>query len=121
MPKALIEWTKAELLALPEIELCDAQKLSWFSSLIVLPGKCIHESGYHCMSFILVVSGVPKFRVDGYSDVVHLGGLLNSEQKNVRWRIDCLTKSKLIHVFCNKKLHIGMGFSDFELIVGEQL
>ncbi|WP_138485470.1 hypothetical protein [Dyadobacter bucti] len=90
-----------------------------FDSLIILPTKELHDSGYRAMEFIAVNNGVPLCRLSGYSDALHIEGMLGSGMlgpgllpKQIKdtsqWTIDCLAKSGLLRLFCrHQKLVAG--------------
>lgn len=48
-----------------------------FNSVIIVPTKEIHDSGYRCMKFVLVRGREIVGCVGGYSDVVHPNGIGN--------------------------------------------
>ena len=124
--KDLGSWTKKEFESLPSVKWND--DVGEFDSLIILPTKHTHDSGYKCMDFVTVLNDVPVNRISGGSDVVHLGGIgglgydwINKyggvpiKTKPTAWHIDCLKKSKLLRIFTNNKLRAGNALSSFEL------
>jgi len=70
--KLLGDWTRKEFEALPcrawdeEIE---------FTSMVILPTRRIHDSGYRCMDFVACKNQVPFVRLSGCSDVIHVDGI----------------------------------------------
>ena len=105
------------------------ENIGEFDSLITLPSRTLHESGYRCMDFVAVRDNKAIARLSGCSDVIHLDGIggygLNWMDKYHRvpdatpptgWSIDCLPKSGLLRLFPNShKLHAGSALSSFEL------
>ncbi len=99
-------------------------------SLIILPGseKDIHDSGYRCMSFIVVKDNKAIYQIGGGSDVLHIEGIGGygydwlTENKHApvkvkpkSWSIDCLPKSGLLRLFNNKKMICGNSLSSMEI------
>ena len=135
--KHYMEWTRKEFEALPMPTSYDNQEVGEVDSLIILPEKHYHDSGYRCMSFVTIQNGKPTYKISGCSDVIHFGGIggLNviyytgdltyqeraKEKKTptVDWCIDCLPKSGLLRIFCNKKIYIGASLSSFEIFFKE--
>lgn len=125
MSKALSDWTRKELLELPRRKW--NENIGEFNSLIIIPTRRIHDSGYRCMDFVSVLNGEPTYLLSGCSDVIHIegiGGLAhNWIQKGgvhelvtpTDWSIDCLKKSGLLHIFCHKKIIAGEALSSFEI------
>jgi hypothetical protein len=132
------EWTRKEFEALPMPTSYGNQEVGEVDSLIILPEKHYHDSGYRCMSFVTIQKGKPTYKISGCSDVIHFGGIggLNvryytgdltyqervKEKKTptVDWCIDCLPKSGLLRIFCNKKIYIGASLSSFEIFFKEK-
>jgi len=126
MCKDLNEWKRKEFEALPHRKW--NEDIGKFDSLIILPKKNIHDSGFSCMDFVAVLDGKPKCLLAGGSDIIHLGGIggygynwlekfetIPDKVKPVAWSIDCLKKSKLLRLFTNKRLRAGAGVSSFEI------
>jgi hypothetical protein len=95
-----------------------------FDSLVILPTKEIHDSGYRCMDFVAIKDGEPVCRLSGCSDVIHIdgigGGGKNRDMFRTTmtkpWSIDCLPKSGLLQIFCSDfNLFAGLALSSFEL------
>lgn len=88
-----------------------------FSSLVIIPDDTIHESGYRCMTFVLVDSDCePICKISAGSDVLSIDGiggygLLKCNEgvpdsiKPKAWSIDCLSCGYL-RLFSNYKLKI---------------
>lgn len=98
-----------------------------FYSIVIIPMGYKHDSGYECMSYILL----NKFnkivgKLYGGSDVIHINGIggygynFKTLIKPINWKIDCLPKSHLLRLFCDKPLkYYGAGLSDFSIYVEE--
>lgn len=130
------EWTRKEFEALPTPTSYTNQEVGEVDSLIILPEKYYHDSGYRCMSFVTIQNDKPTYKISGCSDVIHFGGIggLNvryytdtyqemvKEQKKplVAWCVDCLPKSGLLRIFCGKKIYIGASLSSFEIFFKEE-
>lgn len=118
------DWTKKEFEALPERKY--GEDIGEFDSLVILPTKYIHDSGYSQMDYVAIKDNTPLCRLSGCSDVLHINGIgglgdwkvkngIPTEMKPIAWSIDCLKKSKLFRLFCYSKLTAGQGFSSFEI------
>ncbi len=131
MKKDLNYWTRKEFESLPERDW--REDIGEFDSLIILPTKNTHDSGFKCMDFVAVIDETPKCRLSGGSDVVHLNGICGLGENwlsrfggmpekvvPISWSIDCLKKSNLLRLFCGKKLKAGDALSSFELFVIEE-
>jgi hypothetical protein len=128
--KTIETMTRAEFEALPNREW--DKDIGPFDSLVILPSKRKHDSGYRCMDFVAVVGNKAVCRLSGCSDVIHLDGIggwgknrIKDKQFFVKggmvqgkgWQMDCLPKSGLLRVFCCQynKLTAGMALSSFEV------
>ena len=132
--KSLCEYTITEFRNLPKRKF--DEDIGNFDSLVILPTRRKHDSGYRCMEFVAVKGGQPICRMGGGSDVIHLLGMdgFNCRGKedhkklfirrtenvtfNASLRIDCLPCG-LLRIFCHHKLKAGMDLSSFELYVDE--
>ncbi|MCL2480154.1 MAG: hypothetical protein FWF38_00430 [Spirochaetaceae bacterium] len=84
-------------------------------SVVILPLRKTHDSGYRVMDFVAVKKMIPICKCSGYSDVLHIGGI-STVLNNNAWSIDCLPKSGLIRIFCRgKDIEIGMALSSIEI------
>lgn len=117
-------WTKKELEALPARKW--SEDIGEFDSLIILPTKHLHDSGFWCMDFVAVKGNEPFCRLSGCSDVIRIYGISKDGElkQNVQtviplneWKIDCLKKSKLLRLFSDYRLRAGAAVSDFDLYV----
>jgi len=93
-------------------------------SLVILPMRSMHDSGYRCINYVAIKNGKPLALLTSCSDVIHIDGIGGAgyqrqyfdlvERK--AWSIDCLGKSGLLRIWvqgCN--LICGKGLSSFEL------
>lgn len=131
--KTITEMTRKEFEALPGRDW--NKDIGPFDSMVILPSRRLHDSGYRCMDFVAVKKMKPVCRLAGASDVVHFNGIggygknwiniYGSILENIPvidWNIDCLPKSGLIHIFthaCN--LYAGDAFSSFELFAKRKI
>lgn len=130
--KEFTKWTRKEFEALPTPKSYTNEEIGEVDSLVILPEKHYHDSGWRCMSFVTIQNGVPTYRISGCSDVINLGGIGGYNFKstdriksqtvpNADWHIDCLPVSGLLRIFSGKyKLYVGASLSDFELFYKEK-
>lgn len=130
--KEFTKWTRKEFESLPTPKSYTNEEIGEVDSLVILPEKHNHDSGWRCMSFVTIQNGVPTYRISGGSDVIHLGGIGGHNIKstdriksqtvpNADWHIDCLPVSGLLRIFSgNYKLFVGESLSDFELFYKEK-
>jgi len=99
------------------------------TSIVILPLRRLHDSGYRCMDFVAVNHGKPICRCAGGSDVLHIDGIGGCGQwtaqaglplfvKPKGWSIDCLRTSGLLQLWPSKagcNLRIGSALSSFEV------
>lgn len=124
--KTISDWTRKEFDATPEREW--NADIGEFDSLIILPTKRIHDSGFRCMDFIAVLDDKPIAKLSGCSDVIHIDGIggygykwlerygtIPQSIKPIAWNIDCLKKSGLLRLFTGGKLTAGAALSSFEI------
>jgi hypothetical protein len=96
-----------------------------FRSMVILPQRTKHDSGYACMDFVAVdKNDFPICRLSGCSDVIHFDGISGMKwngngfenfPKSSAWSIDCLFKSKLLRVFSRANITCGPSLSSFEI------
>lgn len=102
-----------------------------FDSLVILPLRRRHESGYRCMDFVAVKQGEALCRLSGCSDVLHIDGIggygdhvrgqgLPKLIKPVSWSVDCLPKSGLLQLFSRHTLTCGLALSSFEVFAKDE-
>lgn len=136
--KEFTKWTRKEFEALPTPKSYTNEEIGEVDSLVILPEKHYHDSGWRCMSFVTIQNGIPTYRISGCSDVINLGGIggynflymsdcessnrIKSQTvPNADWHIDCLPVSGLLRIFSGKyKLYVGASLSDFELFYKEK-
>ncbi len=135
--KDFTEWSRKEFEALPRAS-WDNHEVGEVDSLVILPTRRKHDSGYRCMEFVTIQKGKPTYIVSGCSDVIHLAGISGDNvghhnfdrdmlyeridkgiSPRVCWRIDCLPVSGLLRLFCEKQLYIGQSLSSFEVFFKE--
>lgn len=128
MKKPLSQWTVRDLQRI-RVRRWD-EDIGVFDSLIILPLKEIHDSGYRCLDFVAVRKGVPICRLSGCSDVINLDGIGGygkwdsgkGRPKAVTpkgWSIDCLKTSGLLQIFANGRLTCGSALSSFTVYAQE--
>jgi hypothetical protein len=124
--KIIIDMTRKQFENVPKREtwhenvVCD--------SIVIMPLKKIHDSGYRYLDFVAIKSGEPLFRLSGCSDALHIEGIGGSgERKNgifsyydlvdrKAWNMDCLPKSGLLRIWVdNCELVCGPSLSSFEI------
>jgi hypothetical protein len=134
--KHFTEWTRKEFEALPRADW--KNDVGEVDSLIILPTRRKHDSGYRCMEFVIIQKGKPTYIVSGCSGVINLAGIggYNVGEHNfykklleyristqtcprVSWSIDCLPVSGLLRLFCDRHLYIGRSLSSFEVFFKE--
>ena len=99
-----------------------------FDSLIILPSRRLHDSGYRLLDFVAVRNQKPICRLSGCSDVIHIEGIggfgfdwLNRYEDcpklvpPIGWSIDCLKTSGLLRMFCCRGMRAGSALSSFEI------
>ena len=110
-----------------------SEDIGIFDSLVILPSKTKHDSGFRCMDFVACLKNEAFCRLSGCSDVLHINGIggfgYDWTKKNsgcpklipiVDWSIDCLPKSGLLRLFSSKKLRCGCALSSFEIFSIEE-
>lgn len=130
--KEFTKWTRKEFESLPTPKSYTNEEIGEVDSLVILPERHYHDSGWRCMSFVTIQNGIPTYRISGCSDVINLGGIGGYNFKstdriksqtvpNADWHIDCLPVSGLLRIFSGKyKLYVGASLSDFELFYKEK-
>ena len=128
--KTINEMTQAEFRALPYRS--EGQVTG--HSLIILPSRRLHDSGYRLLDFVLVSRKDKALcRVSGCSDVLHIDGIGGIGKDWLKrygtcpnlvpptgWSIDCLAKSGLLRLFPSQDRYKGitvdaMALSSFEV------
>lgn len=125
--KDVTEMTRKEILSVPQRKW--DEDIGYFNTLIIVPTRRMHDSGYRCMDFVACKDGQPIRRLSGCSDVVHLGGIGGYNRNYLKdgftgipqtivpigWNIGCLKKSGLLQIFTHGHLYAGTALSSFEL------
>lgn len=112
--KNINEMTRKEFEELPYRERFDSEIVC--ASLVILPTRRKHDSGYRCMDFVAVDAHErPICRCSGCSDVLHLYDWFR--ESFTKWDMDCLYKSGLLRVFSreNGNINVGAAVSDMTL------
>lgn len=124
-------WTRKEFEALPRPD-SFWNNIGEVDSLVILPCKRKHDSGYRLMEFVAIQGGKPTYLLSGCSDVIHFSGIggYNSTGDNLPeymrriktqtipvsgWKIDCLPISGLLRIMNDRKMIVGASISDFEI------
>jgi len=126
------DYTRAQFDALPSRGW--DEDVGEFNSLVILPTRHKHDSGYRCMDFAACRRNdggeiEPFCRLSGYSDVLHLGGIggygddwleryghVPRLTPPVAWSMDCLPKSGLLRLFVPQhNLRADVAVSSFEV------
>lgn len=123
--KDINQWTRKEFEALRSRDWCE--DIGEFFSLVILPMRHKHDSGYRCMDFVAVdKDGIPMCRLSGCSDVIHIDGIggygkwqpetgIPSMVQPKSWSIDCLMTSGLLRIFTRGMLTAGHALSSMEI------
>lgn len=120
-PKHIGNMTRKEFLAVPsranwrETVECD--------SIVLIPTRQKHESGYRKIIAVACKGGYPLCRVTSVSDRLDLVGYdyLTTDRmaplKSVveSWRIDCLPKSNLFNIWTRRTLRVGADGSSIDI------
>lgn len=136
--KDFTKWTRKEFESLPTPQNFTNEEVGEVDSLVILPCKHYHDSGFRCMEFVTIQKGEPTYRLSGCSDVLHLSGIggynvgagyFDEKKLNQRcktrfvplngWCVDCLPTSGLLRIFCDKKMYVGSSLSSFEIYFKE--
>ena len=121
--KSVEYWTRKELEELP-LKLWN-ENIGKFNSLVILPRKKLHDSGFRLMYFVAVNDNdIPFCKLSGCSDVLNIDGIsgygkwidgIPSLIKPKLWSIDCLKTSGLLRLWSNYQLETEMALSSFEV------
>jgi len=121
----ITEMTRKEFDALPAREW--AEDIGLFDSMVILPLRARHNSGFRVMDFVAVRKGEAICRLSGLSDVLHLNGIggygkdwlskyggVPKTTDVVDISIDCLPKSGLLHIFSHShQMEADLALSSF--------
>lgn len=109
--KTVNDYTRKEFKKLPLLEA--NSKVKPFRRLVIIPTKRKHDSGYRIMNFVIIgENDVPIGRIETCSDVICID-YYNRDNEINNWKIDCLPKSGLLCLFCNRLITIDSWYSDF--------
>lgn len=117
-------YTRSDFLKVP-------RRLDWNTpiqcdSLVILPSRSLHASGYRLLDFVTIDGGQPLCRVSSGSDVLHIAGIGGRGTRSISppafptppgWCMDCLPKSGLLQIWPmnHAKIEIGEALSSFEI------
>ena len=123
--KDVNKWTRKEFEALPHRKW--DENIGEIDSIIVMPLRSLHDSGFRKMDFIATQKGIPTYRLSGCSDVIHIEGIggygkdwlkiygtVPDKIKPGNWSVDCLATSGLLRFF-GPKINVGNSLSSFEI------
>ena len=93
-----------------------------FDSLVIIPSKRIHDSGWRTMDFIAVKHNEPLFKISGNTDVLNIDGIggygdfgIPNSRPIEGWKIDCLPCG-FLRLTNNKQMMVqGYAVSDYEV------
>ena len=114
-------WTRKDFESLPSINEL-AQRPTYVDSLVILPTRQIHDSGFRVMHFAVIVDNKPICKMAGCSDVMKIGGTagwngkLPCEAEPMGWSIDCLRTSGLLRLFCDTRIKLTEPWSTFDVL-----
>jgi len=98
-------------------------------SIIILPLKEMHDSGYRCMDFVAVKDNEAVCLLSGCSDVIHIDGIAGLGKDWLKkygsiprlippseWCIDCLPRSGLLRLWPgSREMSCGSALGSFEI------
>lgn len=104
--KSIIDYTLEELKELP-YDIDSSVRGKKYNQIIIVPTDELHESGYICMKYVLIESGMkypPEVIavVGGYSDALHMPCGIHAVKAN----IDCLPNSKCLRVILYEDMEV---------------
>lgn len=114
---------KKDFETIPHREKFDAD-VGEFDSLVIIPLRRKHDSGWMCMDFVACRNGEPICKLSGRSDVIHIDGIggygqwrgyFTTTVQAKSWNIDCLPCGYL-RLWCSgHNLKAGAALSSFEI------
>jgi len=117
--------TRKEFDALPYRGSFDSMIKDEIYSIVILPQKSRHDSGYRLLDFVACGKNAqPICKLSGCSDVLHIEGIggygidhtfIKQQIPVSGWSIDCLPTSGLLRIFCDKQISVGAALSSFEI------
>lgn len=123
--KTIQTMTRAEFDTLPRRKW--DKDIGPFDSLVILPDRKRHDSGYRLLDFVACRGDRPVCLLSGCSDVVHIDGVggfgkwspdtgLPRSLPPKGWAIDCLPTSGLLRLFASHNaLTCGPALSSFDV------
>ena len=97
MVSKITKMSKREFHQLPDLP--EDYKQIIFDSLIILPTKRLHDSGWRCMYLIPVVDGKPLGKLGGITDVIDILPDESPFGYRKAISIDCVPEAGLLRVF----------------------
>jgi hypothetical protein len=99
MAKTIQEMTRKDFEDVPALKM--GENSPRFSSIVLLPTRRMHDSGYRVMNFVLISctkpGGLALVRIATGCDVLHLDGITGTSGARVgSWAMDCLPTSGLL-------------------------
>lgn len=101
-------------------------------SIVIIPTRRKHDSGYMCMDFAAMVGDKPICLLSGCSDVIHIEGIgglgddwlnkfggIPEKVRPSEWSIDCLPCG-LLRIFTRNGMKCGPALSSFEIFSKEK-
>lgn len=98
-----------------------------FDSLVLLPLRRRHDSGFRCMDIVGCRGDEAVCRLSGCSDVLHFDGVggygkdwlkryagVPKMVEAAGWTMDCLPTSGLLRIFCSGRIVADSALSSFE-------
>lgn len=106
--KLVQDMTRAELLAVPSRRSFD-YKMRPFDSLVLIPQRRLHDSGYRVFTAVACRWCVPFCKVTECSDD------LNLDPRSRAWRLDFLPKTGFAHVWVDEGMNVSAALSSFHV------
>jgi len=127
--KSITKMTRKDFDAVSYIDSLDRANIN-FDSIVILPQRHRHDSGYRCIDFVACKKDTAICRLSGCSDVLHINGIggfgykwsedglgVPNKIRPIDWNIDCLPVSGLLRLFLGNSDMIlitdGMALSSF--------
>lgn len=122
--KDVTSMTRKEIESVPGREWME--DIGEFDSMVILPLRRLHDSGYRLLDFVAVREGKPVRRLSGCSDVIHINGIGGYGRYSIEtgipslippmgWSIDCLKTSGLLQIFSDGVLTCDVALSSFSV------
>jgi len=115
--KHISNMTRKEFLEVPPR--CNWASPEYCTSVVVVPTRRMHDSGFRCMIVVACMDGYPVARVTECSDVINLksydycnsGRMIDVTKIPYAWNVECLRKSGLLNFWTNMKLEVECAVS----------